>query len=65
VFLGLLNLAALAADHPSVRAVCRAANVLGAAFGLLAAVAVPVPQAFLGLALMAVLAAASFLSGAP
>jgi hypothetical protein len=65
VFLRMLNLAALAADHPSARAVCRAANLLGAAFGVLAAVAVPVPQAFLGLALMAALAAASFVPGRP
>lgn len=65
VFLGMLNLAALAADHPSARAVCRAASVLGAAFGVLAVLAVPVPQAFLGLALMTVLAVASFLPGRP
>lgn len=61
VFLGLLNLAVAAADHRPADAICRVANVLGAAYGLLAVIAVPVPQAFLGLALTVVLAAGSFL----
>ena len=60
VFLGMLNLAALAADHRSADVVCRGANVLGAVYGLLAVIAMPIPQAFLGLALMLVLAAAAF-----
>ncbi|HEX8695119.1 MAG TPA: hypothetical protein VF746_22090 [Longimicrobium sp.] len=60
VFLGMLNLAAPAADHRSARAVLRAADLLGVAYGLLAVIAVPVPQAFLGLGLMLVLAAAAF-----
>lgn len=60
VFLGLLNASADLADVGRVWVMCRVANVVALAFGALAVVAVPEPQAFVGLVLLAALAATSF-----
>ena len=60
VFLGLLNAAATLADVGRVWAMCRVANVVALAFGALAVVAVQESQAYLGLVLLAALAATSF-----
>lgn len=57
VFLGMLN---LAATSPRGWLLCRIANVAGAVFGLLAVLAVPEPQAYLGLLLLAALVVTSF-----
>jgi hypothetical protein len=64
VFLGILNLVATAAASSRAWLLCRIANLIGAAFGLLAVLAVPEPQAYLGLLLLVMLVVTSFRSSA-
>ncbi|HEX2077026.1 MAG TPA: hypothetical protein VHG08_04930 [Longimicrobium sp.] len=60
-FLGCLNLALAASSAVGVRTLCRAANVVGLAYGALAAIAVPEPQAYFGLLLLLAVTVFSFL----
>ncbi len=65
VFLGLLNASAALAAVRRVWALCRVANGVALAFGVLAVVAVPEPQAYVGIVLLAALAATSFVLPRP
>lgn len=60
VFLGLLNLIARRTADPGARRLCQAADLLGLGFGVLAVLAVPEPQAFLGMGLLFGLLASAF-----
>lgn len=59
VFLGLLNLAARCCAGSGVRSLTVAANVIGLAYGICAAVVVQEPQAFVAIAVLIALLAGS------
>ncbi|HEX6037756.1 hypothetical protein [Longimicrobium sp.] len=52
VLLGLLNLIGRRTADPGARRLCQAADMLGLLFGMLSVLAVPEPQAFVGLGLL-------------
>lgn len=60
VFLGLLNLIARRTADPGARRLCQAADLLGFSFGVLSVIAIPEPQALLGLGLLLGLLAGAF-----